>query len=363
MSQKKGLRIGILGCGPRGRQMAGIAKLLPECCQLAAMSDNDENALNLTRAEFPEVKLYSSSDALLDSGTVDAVITEIPPSIHTEYVVKALERGIHVLGEIPCVNSIEEGKYLWKKVNASKAMYMCASNPNYRAKTPFILKLRDMGLLGKIVYIEAEYVHYMGNLTDKWRKTYESCRYCTHSLAPVLALTGEEFTAVSCMSTYDRLGNGRSHNAMSALLRTKDNLVVRLLTAFAMPSHGPQHTTRIFAENANVWLYNQKARVWFKGLNDFSSENDFLEIPFTPNGDSRPIGLPILDEKVFEAAGWGHNGSDVYMLRDFADAVLNGKPSPIGIREGLAMTLPGIYAAESAREGGVLKEIKYPWSK
>lgn len=51
------------------------------------------------------------------------------------------------------------------------------------------------------------------------------------------------------------------------------------------------------------------------------------------------------------------------MLKDFAEAILNGKTSPIGIREGLKMTLPGIYAAESAREGGALKEIKYPWSK
>ena len=363
MSEK--VRLGVAGCGPRGMQMARIAKLLPDCCVLTAMSDPDKEALGKAGGVFPEIKTFASTDDMLDSGLIDAVITEIPPEIHTEYVVKSLERGIHVLGEIPCVNSIEEGEYLWKKVNAAKAMYMCGSNPNYRAKTPFILKLRDLGLLGKIAYIEAEYTHGSGDPVKKvtWRTTYESCRYCTHSLGPVLALTGEEFTAVSCMSTFDRLGNGRSHNVMSALLHTKDNLVVRLLTAFGVPTHGPQHTTRIFAEKANVWLYNQNARVWFKDLNEFSAQNDFLDIPLTPNGNSRPIGLPILDEAVFEAAHCGHNGSDNLMLRVFAEAILNGKPSPLGIREGLAMTLPGIYAAESAREGGALKQIIYPWSK
>ena len=242
---------------------------------------------------------------------------------------------------------------------------MCGSNPNYRAKTGFILKLRDLGLLGKIVYVEAEYIHGSGDPVkkDSWRRTYESCRYCTHSLGPVLALTGEEFTAVTCMSTYDRLENGRTHNAMAALLHTKDNLVMRFLTGFGFPTHGPQHTTRIFAEKANVWLYNQSAKIWLKDLNQFSSENDFLEIPLTPDGSSRPLGLPILDEKIFEEASWGHNGSDNVMLRTFSEAILNGKPSPLGIREGLAMTLPGIYAAESAREGGALKQIIYPWSK
>ncbi|MBR2905571.1 MAG: hypothetical protein IKC08_06700 [Lentisphaeria bacterium] len=38
-------------------------------------------------------------------------------------------------------------------------------------------------------------------------------------------------------------------------------------------------------------------------------------------------------------------------------------PSPIGIKEGLAMTLPGIYAAQSAKEGGALKKIIYPRDK
>ena len=345
--------------------MARIAKLLPDCCQLTAMSDPNEKTLKEAGEAFPEIRLFRSSDELLDSGLVDAVITEIPPDVHTEYVVKALDRGIHVLGEIPCVNSLEEAEILWRKANSSKALYMCGANPNYRAKTLFILKLRDMGLLGRIAYIETEYVHGTGDAVtgDSWRNSYESCRYCTHSLGPVLALTGEEFTAVSCMSTYDRLGNGRTHNAMSALLHTKDNLVVRFLTAFGVPTHGPSHTTRIISEKANVWLYNEKAQIWLKGLNDFSARNDFIEIPLTPNGSSRPSGLPILDEEIFRAANYGHNGSDNLMLRDFAEAILNGKPSPLGIREGLAMTLPGVFAAESAREGGALKKIKYPWSR
>lgn len=359
------IQLGIMGCGPRGMQMARIAKLLPDHCLLTAMSDPDEKALNAAGEVFPEIKLCRNSDELLDSCLIDAVITEVPPEIHTEYVVKALLRGIHVLGEIPCVDSIEEGEYLWKKVHESKAIYMCAANPNYRAKTQFILQLRDQGLLGRIAYIEAEYVHGTGDpvTKDSWRNAYESCRYCTHSLGPVLALTGEEFTAVSCMSTYDRLGNGRAHNAMAALLRTENNLVVRLLTAFGVPAHGPQHTTRIFAEKANVWLYNQKARIWFKGLNEFSAENEYIDIPLTPDVSSRPNGLQIPDEDIFRAACYGHNGSDNLMLKTFAEAIITGSPSPLGIREGLAMTLPGIFAAESAREGGTLKTIRYPWSK
>ena len=357
------VRIGILGCGPRGIQMARVVKLVPECCRLTAMSDPDQNAVEEARSAFPDIRLFKSSDELLDSGLVDAVITEIPPSVHTEYVVKALDRGIHVLGEIPIVDSIQEGEYLWEKVNAAKALYMCGANPNYRTKTALALKLQKLGLLGRIAYVESEYMHDMRAFTDQWRRTYESCRYCTHSLGPILKLTGEEFTAVSCMSTYDRIGCGRSHNAMACLLHTKSNIVVRFLTAFALPYRGPAHTTRILTDKGILELTNEKARLWLEGLNEISSRNDFIEIPLMPDGNARPANMTILDEEIFRAAYGGHNGSDILMIRDFADAILNGKPSPIGIREGLAMTLPGIYAAESAREGGALKEIKYPWSK
>ncbi|OQA78611.1 MAG: Glycosyl hydrolase family 109 protein 1 precursor [Lentisphaerae bacterium ADurb.Bin242] len=359
----KKVKTAVLGCGPRGIQMARIVKLVPECCRLIAMSDPNPDALAGAKKAFPEIGFFQSSDELLDSGMADAVITEIPPAAHTEYVIKALERGIHVLGEIPAVNSIEEGELLWKKVNDSKALYMCGANPNYRAKTAFLLKMREMGLLGNIAYIETEYMHDMRGMTDQWRRTYESCRYCTHSLGPVLELLkDDEFVSVSCMGTGDHFHCGCSHNAMSALLRTKNDVVVRFLTAFAIPYHGPAHTARIFAEKGIVELRNEGARLWLTELNEFSARNDFLEIPFTPAGADRPNGLKILDEELFRQASCGHNGSDIFMLRDFADAVLNGKPSPVGIREGLAMTLPGIYAALSAREGGALKPIRYPWS-
>ena len=275
---------------------------------------------------------------------------------------KALERNIHVLGEIPAVDSIEEGEYLWKKVNDAKALYMCGSNPNYRAKTLFAKRLKSLGVLGKIAYVETEYMHDMRELKDNWRKTYESCRYCTHSLGPVLAIAeGEEIRSVSCMSIYDRIGCGRSHNAMAALFRTQNDIVIRFLTAFALPYRGPAHTTKIMTGQGILELRNEGAKVWLQKLSEFSAGRDFLEVPFTPTGDSRPNGLQIIDEDLFRQAHYGHNGSDIYMMEDFADAILNGKPSPIGIREALAMTLPGIYAAESAREGGELKNIKYPW--
>ena len=57
----------------------------------------------------------------------------------------------------------------------------------------------------------------------------------------------------------------------------------------------------------------------------------------------------------------GHGGMDYALLDHFFDAVLRGKDAPISLKEGLAMTLPGIYAEESAKRGGAVMRMKYPW--
>ena len=58
----------------------------------------------------------------------------------------------------------------------------------------------------------------------------------------------------------------------------------------------------------------------------------------------------------------GHGGADYALFDHFFGALRSGaKKAPIDLREGLRMTLPGIYAAESALRGGITLPIRYPW--
>jgi hypothetical protein len=57
----------------------------------------------------------------------------------------------------------------------------------------------------------------------------------------------------------------------------------------------------------------------------------------------------------------GHGGMDYALLDHFYTAILKGEPAPISLREGLAMTLPGIYAEESAKRNGEVLRMTYPW--
>ena len=66
-------------------------------------------------------------------------------------------------------------------------------------------------------------------------------------------------------------------------------------------------------------------------------------------------------ECIHNPAASGHGGADYVLLEDYINALLTGGKPPISLREGLRMTLPGIYAEMSAKQGGKLLEIKYPW--
>ena len=57
----------------------------------------------------------------------------------------------------------------------------------------------------------------------------------------------------------------------------------------------------------------------------------------------------------------GHGGMDYALLDHFFDALLTGAPAPISLREGLRMTLPGIYAEASAKRNGQVLRMTYPW--
>ena len=73
-----------------------------------------------------------------------------------------------------------------------------------------------------------------------------------------------------------------------------------------------------------------------------------------------PVGE--MPEETPPGAATGHGGADYALLARFYHAIRNGLPSPISLREALRMTLPGLAAAESARQGGKLTRIEYPWS-
>lgn len=364
------IRVGIVACGPRALQMAQIVDIMPQYFKLVAMSDPDEKAREQAQTRFPHITLYQDSNEMLESGTLDAAIVETPPEQHLIYTLKAMENGLHVMGEIPSVNTYEEAVELWNAVKKyPDCLYMSGATANYRQKCLALDYLRKHDMFGKLAYAEAEYNHGMERPLDtksikwdNWRRNYDACRYCTHSLGPVLAFMeeGDEFEYVSCMGTGSKFPAAWKDNAMVAIYRSKNNVVARILTAFGLYRVGPYHTTRMYTDEGMFELYNEKIKIFKPEFAKVSEGAETMELSFGRFPKDLWAKYPY--EEV-NKAHTGHGGADFYMLEEFADAILHKKPSPCTLKEGLAMTIPGIFAAESAKEGGVLKKIRYPWNE
>jgi predicted dehydrogenase len=364
------LRLGVVGLGHRGRAMfkwvsMGIDGIDP----VAACDLNQDlwfekvNAQETMANAMPQVKFYDDYEEMLKEAKLDILMVETPATCHAEFCAKALSMGINVFSDIPTVNSLEEAEMLWKSVNESDKMLMTGATT---LGWGFVLAMQDLykqGLLGKPYYLEAEYIHDCRYLWEEspWRKTNIPITYCTHSLGPLLSIMDEDLRTVSCVDTGSHVTEfPECHDLMTAHFTTDSNVVVRLTRSSINNCTTGHHSFKVFGTEGYFEHLSSRGAQAMKtsfSSNKLYGAQELTEIPigFAPREIEER-------KKKNPHAGFGHGGADSYLWQLFVDALREGeKMAPVTFKEGLRMTIPGIFAAESARRGGETLKIKYPW--
>ncbi|MEW1960568.1 Gfo/Idh/MocA family oxidoreductase [Kineococcus sp. NPDC059986] len=147
------VRLGIIGLGTQGGTYARfVADGRVPGTTVGAIADTDPVKAERAAAEFGDVPFFTDHLAMLDSGTVDAVVTCVPHYLHPQMGVDAIERGVHVLVEKPAgVHSLQV-----KRLNAVAAahpevtfgvMFNQRSNPLYRR----LKEIVEAGQIGRII--------------------------------------------------------------------------------------------------------------------------------------------------------------------------------------------------------------------
>lgn len=369
----KKIRTGVVGLGHRGRDLIKIAALLEHVevvagCDLFPRNWYEKQwRCELPMADmFPNAKFYEDYDEMLEKANLDVVIVETGADIHARFCAKALEKNINVLTDIPVVASLAEAEMLWKTAEKSSATISVGANPN---EQKFVVLLKDFykkGLLGNPYCMEAEYIHWSmpGSKTSvylnengNWRKLLIPIRYCTHSLGPLLTILKEDLRYVSCFGTgihadASEYGDRKKDDMMCANFRTESGVVVRIMRNGRCRARIGHHSYRVFGTEG--YMESIQREDWVIRYNSMKELDTSAKI--IP-GEYMP------PEYANNPDASGHGGVDYAMLDHFFTAILNGDPAPISLREGLAMTLPGIYAEESAKRGGEVLKMYYPWDK
>jgi len=313
---------------------------------------------------YPQTRFYEQYEEMLEKEQLDLVLVETGADVHADFCIKALNKGVNVFSDIPSVASLDEAARLWQAEQDSTAMLMTGANPNEWGFVNALVDLYRKGLLGEPYYMEAEYIHATRTPTDAnpllvhspWRKTLPPIRYCTHSLGPLLRIMKEDLRTAICVGTGTHIDPTSSRDDMqAALFQTESGITIRLLRNGRCKAFFGHHSYRVFATKG--YFERIDARGKTPEVVRFRSDELYGADSIT----ELPIGM-MPNEYLGNPKAEGHGGADYALLDHLFSAMLANAPEyPITLREGLRMTLPGIYAAESARRGGEKLTIHYPW--
>ncbi len=348
----KDIKVAIVGAAGRGSSFMIPFSSHPST-QVVALCDMDSEKL-AGIANNPEgAELYADYTQMLDQAKPDIVVVATPMPCHADHCIAALERGLHVLGEVPAVVSLDEAKRLLQAVNVSKGQYMMAENCCYTKESVLIENIVKAGLFGTISFAEGEYLHELKALNEitKWRRKWQTgvdgITYGTHSTGPLLQWMGERIVSVSCAGSGHHYtdASGAAYEAQDGCIllgKTASGALVKLRVDMLSnrPSsifyslqgtEGCYEAGRGFGDQARIWLRSQSEKIEWMPLADLEGE-------FLPEKYLDPPR---------EALEAGHGGGDYWQVVDFVDAIVSGRKMPIGIHETMDMTLPGLVSQQS----------------
>jgi len=365
MTTLEKLNIGIVGACGRGKNFKSGCDAL-KIVRIHAVCDVNTDELDAARERLGADEAFDDYETMLDRSELDAVIIGTPMQFHVSQAIPALERGLHVLSEVPSGVSLKECEDLVRACAKSSGIYMMAENYCYNRQNVMVREIARQGLFGTPYYAVGEYLHELKELneTTKWRRKWQTgingVTYGTHSLGPILQwMPGERVVSVSCAGTghhyIDPRGDAyENEDSCTMLCRMSGGglAVVRVDMLsdrpHAMHNHEFQGTDGCYESPRGP---GEKHRVWLRSRCD--DPNEWLDL-----AELEDEFLPGFWKHASDVATQaGHGGGDYFEILDFVDAVTGKRPCPIGIHEAMDMTLPGLVSQQSIEQDSAWLDV------
>jgi len=358
----KRIRIGVFGA-LRGAGLATNFMMLN--CEIVALCDkNPERLAHGAKRLGDDVVLYDDFDKFIEHD-MDVVILANFFNEHAPYAIKCFERGLHVYSECISNGTMAEGVELIRAFEKSKSIYFLAENYPQMIFNREAKRVADGGSLGKIVYAEGEYNH-PTNPYDKefkkmhvyyrehWRNYLPASYYITHSLGPVMHVTGatpKRVTAFGCYAPNDAdipFAKQTADIAAEVMTLNDDGSVFRIT---GCAGFGGQHNAyRFCGTKGQIENVRGLGKVMLR-YNDWETPEGMEPTTlYEPQWNDK-------DEELIKKSG--HGGADYITARKFVECIKENKQPehPFDIYSAINMSSVAILAHRSMLEGGVPYDI------
>ena len=373
----KKVKMAFLGAGPRGSGLMNYEYSKHPQLEIVAVCDRAEGYAESSAAVFKEtarteLKVFKSYEDMIKNASFDALMIASDPDLQVEYAVDAMDRGIHVMTEVPAAHTIKQCHALVEAVEKNGVKYQLAEQTRYWY---FIKQFREMaerGEFGKIIYAEGQYYHYEPawdsfmdiktgrrivssdpmlfldpNITLSWRGRYwrNPIKYLPHELSPLLSITGGRISKVSCFGTRPldyATETMPARDIQHAIMYNEDDVLFSLRAIFYSPTANG-HWYQVKGTKASVELPRSDldtGKLYRHG-------EGWSEFPIQFEDPNAP-------EHIKNSS---HGGADFYPIDAFINAIINDTQPPLDVYKAVETAAPAILAAESCEKGGVMLEV------
>ncbi len=173
LTQNKNLGVALVGLGYYSTDLLAPALQQTKNCHLAgivtgtpAKAEKWKRAYNLPDKNIYD---YNNFDSITNNPAIDVVYIVLPPSLHTEYVIRAANAGKHVWCEKPMAMTVAECQQMIDACKKNNVTLSIGYRMHHEPNTKQIIKYRKELAYGSVVKVEAA-AGYFDSRTDHWKQ-------------------------------------------------------------------------------------------------------------------------------------------------------------------------------------------------
>ena len=187
---------GVLGTAGIADTCTIPGMLEAENCELYAIAGRNPEKVADYKARFGFEKGYNSLEEMLDDPDVEAVYIPLPNDLHREYVIKAAEKGKHILCEKPLAPSEKECREMIEAADKNGVILMEAFAYLHSPLMAAIKAELDAGTIGDVLYMDSTFLTSSYDMSNI-RMRRETCGGSLYDLGcynttQILWMLGEE---------------------------------------------------------------------------------------------------------------------------------------------------------------------------